>query len=72
MLREEQVLCVGSARRMQQHSTASRYPDTVHQDRVEVGLYGVVGQRIPPIDAVGHLRNQTHGLPWIPQGSVQA
>src|ERR1700748_2883650 len=61
LAREEQVLCVGSTPRMQKYSTASRYPDTVHQHRVQVGLYGVVGQRIPPIHAVGYLRNQANG-----------
>src|ERR1700722_885030 len=69
---EEQVLCVGSTPRMQKYSTASRDPDTIHQHRIQVGLYGVVGQWIPPIHAVGYLRNQAYGLVRIPQRSGQA
>src|ERR1700744_3662394 len=64
--REEQVLRVGPTPRMQNHPTAPGYPDTVHQHRVQVGLDCVVGQWIPPIHAIGHLRDEPYGIPRIP------
>ena len=58
---DEDVLRVGVAPWPQSDLAAPRDADPAHQYRVEFGSNRVVGQRIPPVDAVGNLRDQAGG-----------
>src|ERR1700758_1317898 len=72
---DEDVLRVGIAPRPQPDPAATGDPDPVHQHRIEFRTNGVVGQRIPPVDPLGNLRDQTRlGIQRvrIAQHAVQA
>jgi hypothetical protein len=69
---DEDVLRVGVAPRPQPDPAAPGHPDPVHQHRIDLGANRVVGQRIPPVDSLGHLGDEAGRPVRIPQHAVQA